>query len=168
MYPVPDGPLFPLKASVTWSIEPAVKGISIDKTGKISVDADVPHGTTATVRGDVENGRRKLSRKIYVFHPDMNPLIGQWHVDTARGVWRITGNAGQSAGFGYTLGLSLSASVGAVGEVTGNVIRQEFWAGQKHIRGQFSGTYELDLKTAKIKLTSYSGPKSRYRTGAIF
>src|SRR5690242_14190539 len=36
MYPVPDGPLFPLKASVAWSIAPAVKGISIDaKTGKI-------------------------------------------------------------------------------------------------------------------------------------
>ncbi|HEY2363898.1 MAG TPA: hypothetical protein VGK36_22455, partial [Candidatus Angelobacter sp.] len=48
-YPVPDGPSFPLKASVTWSIERAVKGISIDKTGKLTVDADVPHGTTATI-----------------------------------------------------------------------------------------------------------------------
>src|SRR5947209_20073832 len=68
MYPVPDRPLFPLKARVTWSIEPAVKGIAIDKTGKISVSADVPHGTTAKALGDVENGRRKLSTNIYVFH----------------------------------------------------------------------------------------------------
>jgi hypothetical protein len=41
-YPVPDGPSFPLKASVTWSNERAVKGISIDKTGTLTVDADVP------------------------------------------------------------------------------------------------------------------------------
>ena len=32
MYPVPDGPLFPLKASVTWSVEPAITGISMDAT----------------------------------------------------------------------------------------------------------------------------------------
>ena len=82
MYPTPDGPSFPLKASVTWSIEPPVKGISIDKTGKLTVDANVPHGTTATILGDVEQGRKKLSGKVYVFHPDENPLIGAWHVDT--------------------------------------------------------------------------------------
>jgi hypothetical protein len=34
-YPAPDGPSFPLKASVTWSMETPVKGISIDKTGKL-------------------------------------------------------------------------------------------------------------------------------------
>jgi hypothetical protein len=32
--------------------------------------------------GDVEKGRRKLSGKVYVYHPDENPLIGAWHVDT--------------------------------------------------------------------------------------
>ncbi len=47
-YPVPDGPSFPLKASVAWSMEQPVKGISIDETGKLTVDANVPHGTTAT------------------------------------------------------------------------------------------------------------------------
>jgi len=82
MYPVPDGPLFPLKAAVVWSIEPAVKGISIDATGKITVDSDVPHGVTGTVLGDVKKGRRKLSAKLYVFRPEENPLIGTWHVDT--------------------------------------------------------------------------------------
>lgn len=82
MYPVPDGPLFPLKASVAWSIAPVVKGISIDaKTGKIIVDADVPHGVTATVHANVENGRRALTAKLYVFRPEENPLVGKWHVD---------------------------------------------------------------------------------------
>src|ERR1041385_7201505 len=81
-YPVPDGPEFPLKASVTWSMQQPVKGVSIDKTGKLTVDADVPHGTTATILADVEHGKRKLSGKVYVFHPDENPLIGQWRVDT--------------------------------------------------------------------------------------
>src|SRR5260221_3559756 len=63
MYPVPDGPLFLLKTTVVWSIEPAVKGISIDATGKISVHSDMPHGVTATVLEDVQNGRRKMSAK---------------------------------------------------------------------------------------------------------
>ena len=82
IYPTPDGPSFPLQASVTWSMESAVKGISIDKAGMLKVDADVPHGTTATILADVEHGRRKLSGKVYVYHPDENPLIGTWRVDT--------------------------------------------------------------------------------------
>jgi len=57
-YPVPDGPSFPLKASVAWSMEQPVKGISIDETGKLTVDANVPHGTTATVLADVGKGRK--------------------------------------------------------------------------------------------------------------
>src|SRR5262245_19409240 len=77
MYPTPDGPSFPLKASVTWSMERPAKGISIDKSGMLKVEADVAHGTTATIRADIEKGRRKLSGKVYVFHPDENPLIGE-------------------------------------------------------------------------------------------
>jgi hypothetical protein len=145
MYPVPDGPLFPLKASVTWSIEPAIKGIAIDKTGKISVDADVPHGTTATVRGDVENGRRKLSTKIYVFHPAVNPLIGQWHVDT-----RVA--CGES--------LEMRAAAERRLSLRGNNwkfhVSQDFWVGtENNIAAgvQLSGTYELAVKDSKITLT---------------
>src|SRR5437899_5079978 len=82
MYPVPDGPLVPLKATVAWSIAPAVKGISIDaKSGKISVDAGVPHGATTTVHANVGNGRRRLTAKLYVFRPEENPLVGRWRVD---------------------------------------------------------------------------------------
>jgi hypothetical protein len=81
-----------------------MNGISIDKTGKLTVDANVPHGTTATILADVEKGRKKLSGKVYVFHPDENPWIGQWHVDTdwamARGhacdMWRLTGDQSRS------------------------------------------------------------------------
>jgi len=82
MYPVPDGPLFPLKAKVEWSIAPAVKGISIDaKTGKINVKAGVPHGSTATVHANVNHGQRKLKAKLYVYRTEENPLIGNWRVD---------------------------------------------------------------------------------------
>lgn len=144
MYPVPDGPLFPLKASVTWSIEPAIKGIAIDKTGKISVNADVPHGTTAIVLGDVENGRRKLSTKIYVSHPDVNPLIGMWHVDT-----RVA--CGES--------LEMRAATVPRLSLRGNNwkfhVSQEFWVGTEHNIAagiRLSGNYELDLKASRITL----------------
>jgi hypothetical protein len=145
MYPVPDGPLFPLKASIAWSIEPAVKGISIDTTGKISVDADVPHGATATVLGDVEKGRRKLSAKIYVFHPDENPLIGAWHVD-------IRSACGQS--------LEIRAATARPLSLRGNdwkfYVSQQFWVGKEHNIAagiRLSGSYELDLKASKLRLT---------------
>jgi hypothetical protein len=82
LYPVPDGPLFPLKAKVTWSIAPEIKGISIDpESGRISVDAGVPHGATTTVHANLDHGRRKLEARLFVFRPEENPLIGKWSID---------------------------------------------------------------------------------------
>lgn len=146
MYPTPDGPSFPLKASVAWSIEPAVRGISVDKSGMLKVDADVPHGTTATILGDVEHGRKKLSGKVYVYHPDENPLIGTWHVDT-----RVA--CGDSQEFkaaatnqhtlrGYNWSFHAS---------------HEFWVGRSQsiaARTQLAGSYKLVVKSATIELTA--------------
>jgi hypothetical protein len=145
MYPAPDGPSFPLKASVTWSIEPAVKGISIDKTGKLTVDADVAHGTTATILADVEKGRRKLSGKVYVFHPNENPLIGEWHVDT-----RVACGASQEIKAAATSPLSLR------GYDWSFHASHEFWVGREHsiaARTMLAGSYKLDVKSAKVELT---------------
>lgn len=144
-YPVPDGPSFPLKASVTWSLERAVKGISIDKTGKLTVDADVPHGTTAIILADVEHGKRKLSGKVYVFHPDENPLIGGWHVDT-----RVACGDSQEIKAAATSPLTLR------GYDWSFQASHEFWVGREHsiaARTMLSGSYKLDVKSAKIELT---------------
>jgi hypothetical protein len=83
VYPVPDGPLYPLKANVVWSIESPVKGITIDpKSGKITVAESVPHGTTTSVHADVARGKRKLESKLYVYSPKVNPLIGGWNIQS--------------------------------------------------------------------------------------
>jgi hypothetical protein len=143
-YPTPDGPSFPLKASVTWSIEPAVKGISIDKSGMLKVDADVPHGTTATMLADVEHGRKKLSGKVYVYHPDENPLIGTWHVET-----RVACGDTQEIKAAATSPLSLR------GYNWSFEASQEFWVGRAQsiaARTMLSGSYKLDVKSAKIEL----------------
>jgi hypothetical protein len=145
MYPTPDGPTFPLKASVTWSIEHPVKGISIDKTGKLTVDAGVPHGTTATILGDVEHGRRKLSGKVYVFHPDENPLIGVWHVDT-----RV------ACGESQEIKAAAASQLTLRGYNWSFQASQQFWVGREHsiaARTMLAGSYKLDLKTAKLELT---------------
>jgi len=145
MYPTPDGPSFPLKASVTWSIEPAVKGISIEKSGKLSVDAGVPHGTTATILADVEKGRRKLSGKVYVFHPDENPLIGTWHVDTH-----------VACGASQEIKAAAAGPVSLRGYDWNFHASQQFWVGREHniaARIMLSGSYKLDLKSAKVELT---------------
>ncbi|HEY5028202.1 MAG TPA: hypothetical protein VIK39_07320 [Candidatus Angelobacter sp.] len=145
MYPVPDGPLFPLEANVAWSVEPAVQGISIDPTGKISVDAAVPHGATAIVHADVDSGRRKLSAKVYVFRPDENPLIGAWRVDT-----RVVCGETQEIKAAAARPLSLR------GNNWKFHVSQQFWVGKEHNIAagvRLAGTYELDLKASKIKLT---------------
>jgi hypothetical protein len=145
MSPTPDGPSFPLKASVTWSIERPVKGISIDKSGMLKVDADVPHGTTATILGDVEHGRRKLSGKVYVYHPDENPLIGTWHVDT-----RVACGESQEIKAAATSQLTLR------GYNWSFQASQQFWVGRAQsiaARTQLAGSYKLDVKSAKIELT---------------
>lgn len=144
-YPVPDGPSFPLKASVTWSMEQPVKGISIDKSGMLKVDAEVPHGTTATILADVEKGRRKLSGKVYVFHPDENPLIGEWHVDKHVACGELQEIKAAAASPLTLRGYNWSFQAS-----------QEFWVGRAHsiaARLMLSGSYKLDLKSAKIELT---------------
>jgi len=144
-YPTPDGPSFPLKASVTWSIEPAVKGISIDKSGMLTVNADVPHGTTATILADVEHGKRKMSGKVYVFHPDENPLIGTWHVDT-----HVACGESQEIKAAATSPLSLR------GYNWSFEASQQFWVGRAQsiaARTMLAGSYKLDVKSAQLELT---------------
>lgn len=144
-YPVPDGPSFPLKASVTWSMAQPVKGISIEKSGMLKVDAEVPHGTTATILADVDKGRKKLSGKVYVFHPDENPLIGTWHVDTH-----------VACGDSQEIKAAAASPLTLRGYNWSFQASQEFWVGRAHsiaARTMLAGSYKLDLKSAKIELT---------------
>jgi hypothetical protein len=145
MYPVPDGPSFPLQASVIWSMATPVKGISIDKAGMLKVDADVPHGTTATILADVEHGRRKLSGKVYVYHPDQSPLIGTWQVDTH-----------VACGDSQEIKAAAASPLSLRGYNWSFHASQEFWVGREHsiaARIMLSGSYELDVKASKFKLT---------------
>lgn len=144
MYPVPDGPLFPLKMRVTWSIEPAVKGISIDAVGNITVTADVPHGTTAIVHADIERGQRKLSEKVYVYRAEENPLIGEWRMDT-----RVV------CGESHEMKKASASSFLYLNPSWKFHTSQQFWVGKEHNIAagiHLAGTYELDLKDSKIKL----------------
>jgi hypothetical protein len=85
MYPVPDGPLFPLKADVTWWIEPAVKGILVEaKTGMMTVAASVPRGTSALLHADIAGRKEKVHAKVYVYSANADPLVGSWKVDSSR------------------------------------------------------------------------------------
>ncbi len=145
MYPVPDGPLFPLKANVAWSIAPGVKGIAIDsKSGKISVDADVPHGASTTVYANINGGRRRLEAKLYVFRPEENPLVGTWDVDR-----QVACGETQEM---KTPALRHTPINGA--EWKFHVDRQ-FWIGKEmNIAAGIllSGGYEYDLKKKTLKL----------------
>ena len=145
MYPVPDGPLFPLKATVAWSIAPAVKGISIDaKSGKINVDAGVPHAATTTVHANVASGRRKLTAKLYVFRPEENPLIGKWFVDQK-----------VACGEAEEMKVPESRHTPVNGSEWKFHVDRQFWIGKEmNIAAGtlMSGSYEFDLNNRQIKL----------------
>ncbi len=66
------------KAQVIWSVEPQ-KDVHIDPvTGEFRVDKSTPAGSVFEVKADVENGRRILSIKVYVFTPETHPLVNRW------------------------------------------------------------------------------------------
>jgi hypothetical protein len=142
-YPNPDGPTMPLPAKIVWSIAPSVEGIRIERdSGKITVDAGVPSGTTAIVHADVNNGVRKLTAKILVYRAAENPLVGHWTVKSALG-------CGESQ-------QALPA------EAAGRFARhwvfhadRTIWIGQPvgiAAGVKLSGTYEFDLKFGKLTL----------------
>ena len=94
---------------------------------------------------DVEHGRRKLSEKVYVYHPDENPLIGTWQVDT-----RVACGDSQEIKAAAPGPLSLR------GYNWSFHASQQFWVGREHsiaARTMLAGSYKLDLKSAKIELT---------------
>ena len=67
-----------VKAAATWSIAPS-GGAHIDsRSGLLTVDKSTPNDSVFTVTADVENGRRILSIKVYVYTPKDNPLVGIW------------------------------------------------------------------------------------------
>jgi hypothetical protein len=68
----------PIDACVTWSVTPA-EGATINPiTSVFKVTANVPHGTVYTICADVEEGRRVVTRNVYVYTPEANPLVGTW------------------------------------------------------------------------------------------
>jgi hypothetical protein len=145
MYPVADGPLLPLHAAVTWSIAPAVKGISIDpKSGKITVDASVPHGATTTVHANVSQIPRKLEAKLFVYRTEENPLVSHWHID-------------EKVACGKTGEMKIREQRGALARAidwTFQVDRQ-FWISKGMGIGGGTvmyGSYEYDLSKRQIKL----------------
>jgi hypothetical protein len=145
MYPVPDGPLFPLKANVAWSLAPAVKGISLDpQSGKISVDAAVPHGAATTVYANVEHGRRRLEARLHVFRREENPLIGGWSADSQVACGGAQAMRAPEQGRFPLAGIQWAFHM-----------ERQFWIGRPvgiAARVFLSGSYEYDLKAQTLTL----------------
>ena len=141
VYPVPDGPLYPLKADVTWWIEPAVKGIFIEaKSGVITVADSVPPGTTAIVYADIPGRRSKVSGKLFVFSPKQNPIVGAWRVESlsqCRGEKSATAES-PLAGYQWHFGADQQFFIGRPSGIAARI-------------GQ-TGTYHFDVKSGRLKL----------------
>lgn len=145
VYPVPDGPLFPLKADVTWWIEPAVKGIFVEaKSGAITVANSVPHGTRALLHADVAGRKEKLHARLYVYSARIDPLVGSWKVESSQACGpRQNGPPGGYAAIENDMDWKFH-------------VNQEFWIGREFgIRAgvRQSGIYEYNSGSSELKLT---------------
>jgi hypothetical protein len=143
MYPVPDGPLYPLKANITWWIEPAVKGILIEaKSGHITVSESVSDGTVATVYADVPGRRTKISAKLYAFSQEKHPVVGAWRVESVAqcggGADSSSPGASPLADYQWRFGADQRFFIGRPSGIAARI-------------GQ-SGTYRYDAKAGKLKL----------------
>jgi len=64
--------------ATVWSIQPG-EGATLDPlSGLLTVDPETPAGTTYTITANVENSRRLISRTLFIFSPESNPLVGNW------------------------------------------------------------------------------------------
>jgi hypothetical protein len=131
-----------VKARVTWSVEPST-GAHIDPiTGDFQVDKSTPPGSVFEIKANVEDGRRILSLKVYVYTPATHTLGGIWE---------------QRA--------EIACKTGEVRTAKRPIRELEFYAD-----GTFSvtwapfetyidywGTYSYDRKKGKIKFTVEGG-----------
>jgi hypothetical protein len=74
----------PLETCSVYSVEPVDAGATIDpETGLLEVDASTPDGSTFTVTADIEDGLATVSGDVFVFVPELHPLIG-YYTEVAR------------------------------------------------------------------------------------
>lgn len=144
MYPVPDGPLYPLKADVTWWIEPAVKGILVEaKSGMMTVAATVPRGTSAFLHADIAGRKEKVHAKVFIYSAKTNPLVGSWKVDSSHACNpKQTGSAFVPTATDNDVDWKFH-------------VDKEFWIGREFgMRAgvQQSGTYEYSLAHSALKM----------------
>jgi len=66
-----------VEACVEWSIAP-VDGVSIDPSGTLTVEAEVPAGRTVSVTADLEDGRRIIMTELEVYVPLESAILGGW------------------------------------------------------------------------------------------
>ncbi len=65
-------------ACAVFSVSPAGAATIDSKTGVLAIPATTPSGTVLDVTADVEDGRRLVTTKVYVFTEAAAPLVGYW------------------------------------------------------------------------------------------
>jgi hypothetical protein len=68
----------PVPVRATWSLSPPGAGHIDAATGELTIDSATAPGTILTARADVADGRREVERRIHVWTPEANPLVGVW------------------------------------------------------------------------------------------
>lgn len=138
----PGGPWELIDANVVWSVEPQ-NGAHIDSvTGEFTVSQSTPPGSVFEVKANVENGRRILAIKVYIYTSESHPLVRGW-----------TERAQIMCGSGERLPSTTPIQelvIWADGtfSVTWHPLEtyRDYW-----------GTYSYDMRKGKIKFTAEAG-----------
>jgi len=140
----PDGPLSPLKTKADWSLESAVKGVTINRlSGQIDIAKDTPNGISAKIIARIEGGRRVLKTSLFIFTRESNPFVGEWRVESL-----LACGDGHEMKPDYTLKAPLARDHLRF-QVT------DFWIGLENniaAHTTLTGPYEYDLKAGTITL----------------
>ena len=123
-----------------WTVSP-VEGVSIDAHGLLTIDEDVPDGTTLTVTANRDPVGPSVSMRVYVYTPEAQPLVGLWH-ETAQ----LACGTGKETEPDETIG---ELRFGADGQFS--VTWHPF-----EIFVDYWGTYEADPETGELTLTMQS------------
>lgn len=121
----------PVKARVSWSIEPA-HGAAIDaESGLLTIDNTVVHGSQYKVTANIENGRKLLEKTIFIFTEEANPF--------AAGAWREIAQISCQDGSEFE-------PVERIGEVTFNAAGKIYVTWHPfEVYHDYWGTYSYDL-----------------------
>ena len=108
--------IYPVDVLAEWSVHPEGIARVDEKTGFLAISESAAHGSTVTIKAQVEGVDEPVTRELAVFSSDQNPLIGPWREDRESGGVREL--LFESDGYYYASWMMLESYIDLRGDYT--------------------------------------------------